>query len=281
MNFLVILILVITLLFFGCTYNFEYGSSLANFQEKKYNDYLDNKSLTKEEKKRLTKNMWVKMAEGAAPNNLVIRQYCLIDLYKGRASHRRRIGAQLKLLGEDIWREGYSYWLYTKPLLFEYYRKFGAYGTFIRQMDKKFQETSYLWQDGKLYPAPFGDIRHIPLEDSLQGSAPISKNREIYPLIITIVDRDTIEYFVQKSPLGFNTHIPLETRTVVVTPRTIFVRNIDGKEVPFQWYKGYDKKYESKGAEFKDTFNWKRLKSLSPKDMWKIYIGIFYESKVE
>lgn len=282
MNFLLCIIsIVLILLFLGCTYNFEYGSSLANFQEKKYHDYLDHKPLTKEEKKRLTKNMWVKMAEGAAPSNLVIRQYCLIDLFKGRASHRRRIGAQLEILGEDIWREGYSYWLFIKPLLIEYQKKFNKYGDFITQMDIKFQETSYLRKNGKLYPAPFGDLRHVPLEASLQSAPPIQKNKELYPLIINVIQPDTVEYFVQRCPLGFNTHIPLETQTVVVTHSSVYVKKLDGKLEPFKWYKGYDKKYKNKEAEFKDTFNWRRIRSLNPQEMWEIYTDTFYKSKVE
>ena len=281
MNYLFYLVpAILMLLFFSCTYNFEYGSSLANFQEKKYNDYLDNVPLIKKEEKRLKKNMWVKMSECTAPSNLVIRHYCLIDLYKGKSFHRKRIGVQLEILGDEIWREGYSYWLFTKPLLVEYYKKFNRYGTFIENMDKKFQEISYLGKDGKLYPPPYGDIRHVSLEKDLQGNSSIQSNRDIYPLIIQ-VSSDTIEYFIQKCPIGFNTHVPLETQTVVVTKDSVYIKKDDGTHEPFEWYKGYDKKYEDKGAEFKDTFNWKRIKSLSPKKMWEIYIGTFYKSKVE
>lgn len=282
MNFLFYLIpLILVLLFVGCTYNFEYGSSLATFQEKKYNDYLDNVPITKEEKKRLTKNMWVKMAEGAAPSNLVIRHYCLIDLYKGKHSHSKRIGTQLEILGEGLYLEGYSYWLYIKPLLVEYKKKFNIFEIFIENMDKRFQETSYLWKDGKLYPPPYGDVRHIPLEDSLQSALSVQSYKSIYPLVIQVLSPDTVEYFIKGNPVGFNTHVPLETLTVVVTCDTVYVKKANGDHQPFKWYTGYENKYKDKGAEFKDTFNWRRIKSLRPKEMWAIYKGIFYKGKVE
>lgn len=261
---------LIPVLFFCCAYNFEYGHSLADFQDKKFQDYLYGESLSKVEKKRLTRNMWVKMAESLAPSNLVIRQYCLIDLYKGKTFHRKRIKNQLNILGKDIWREGYSYWLYVKPLLFEYHKKFNRYGPFIEDMDRKFQETSYLWKDGKLYPAPFGDIRRSPLENEFQSGLPIQSSKDLYPLSIEVIFPDTIVYKIKGSALGFNTHIPLEDQIVVTTTDTIYINKCDNSQVPFEWYKGYDKKYEDKSAEFKDTFNWRRIISL--KEMWQSYL---------
>jgi len=252
-----------------CAYNFEYGYSLANFQDKKFHDYLYGKSISKEEEKRLTKNMWVKTAEAMAPSNLVVRHYCLIDLYKGRAYHKRRIRGQLNILGKDIWREGYSYWLYVKPMLSEYHKKFHRYGSFIKNMDKKFQETSYMWKDGKLYPAPFGDIRRIPLEDELQTGVPVLSDRKIGPLFIDFISPNIVIYHIISSSIGLNTHIPLEDHIVVVTPDTIYVNGYDGTITPFKWYEGYDRKYKDMSAQFKDTFHWKRITSLDA--MWKLY----------
>jgi hypothetical protein len=137
-------------------------------------------------------------------------------------------------------------------------------------MDKKFQETSYLWKDGKLYPAPFGDIRHVPLEDEFQLGLSIQSDRYLYPLFIDVISPDTIEYHIIGSALGFNTHIPFTNQIVVVTSDTIYIKRYDGYSIPFKWYDGYDKKYKSLGAEFKDTFNWKRIISL--KKMWQLYI---------
>jgi hypothetical protein len=273
-NFLVLSMLI---LFVSCAqYNFEYGSSLANFQDDKFKDYKANKSLTEEEEIRFENNLWVKTAAaGAAPGNLPIRHYCLIDLFKGKAKNKRIIEKQLEKVGDEIWREGYSYWLFTKPMLVEYWKKFGEFGFFIKNMNKKFEETAYMGADGKLYPAPFGDLRYVPLEMESQSAKPVSANTEVYPIIIRIIEPDTTEYLVQKCPLGFNTHVPDKVQTVRVFDNgSVYVYD-NGVYLPFKWYEGYDKKYKDKEAEFNDTFSQERINSLDVKDLWKKYEEIF------
>ena len=270
------LILPILFLFVGCAlYNFEYGSSLANFQDQKFKDYKENKPLTAEEKDRFENNLWVKTAVKLAPGNLPIRHYCLIDLFNGKARNKRRIEEQLNKVGDEIWRESYSYWQYTKPFLEAYSKKFGKFGSFIQDQDKKFQKTAYLGADGKLYPAPFGDLRHVPLEMSLQATPPISENTEIYPIIVKVIKPDTLEYLVQKCPLGFNTHVPDKVQTLRVLDGSVYVVQNNGTLLPFKWYEGYDKKYKDKETEFNDTFSPERINSLDVKDLWKKYEEIF------
>jgi len=276
------LILLLTILSISCTnhYNFEFGSSLAHFQDAKFQDYKEGKELSKEEKVRFKNNLWIKMSNKLAPSNLVIRHYCLIDLYNKRPRNKRKIQNLLNLLGNGLYKEGYSYWLYVKPFLVEYNRRYNLFDCFIKDMDLNFQKTAYLGTDGKLYPVPFGDLRHIPLELGLQSSSSVSENLEIYPVIVKIKS-NYIEYFIQRCPLGFNTHIPDKTQVVRVNNdgSEICVFNyIDSSEKckPFEWYEGYDKKYKDKEEEFKDTFNKNRRLSLfNYKEWWKKYIEIF------
>lgn len=270
------LTILLAFLLLGCgAYNFEYGSSLADFQDKKFQDYKAGKGWTAEEEARFKNNMWARMACELAPGNLPVRHYCLIDLFEGKANHTEIIGVQLDSLGDEIWREGYSYWLYTKPFLEEYAEKFKQFGLFIIEMEKKFQETAYIGPDGKLYPAPYGDLRHQALEMDLQTSEQVSENEIVFPLVIKIFG-DTIEYTVEPCALGFNTHVPKEKQVVrVYDGGTVSVVQEDGTYKPFQWYQGYDKKYKDKEAEFNDTFDPARINSLNIKKLWKEYEKIF------
>ena len=75
----------------GCASVFETGSTLADFQDDKFKDYLEGGAATKEEMRRLERNLWVRTADKLAPGNLVVRHYCLIDLLSGKPRHERRI----------------------------------------------------------------------------------------------------------------------------------------------------------------------------------------------
>jgi len=284
---ILVLILLLLISSIGCfgSYNFEFGSSLANFQDAKFEQYKNGKNFSEEDRTRLEKNLWVKAATRAAPGNLPVRHYCLIDLDKGKARNKRNIRRQLDKLGDEIWREGYSYWIYVKPMLVEYSKKFGEFDFFIKYMNKKFEETAYMGADGKLYPAPFGDIRHVPLEMESQSAKPVSIPTEIYPLIIRILKWDepelelhidTTEYFIQKCPVGFNTHVPDTVQTIRVLPDgSVYVYTNEGEYIPFKWYEGYDKKYKNKEEEFKDTFSKNRLSVFNYKKLMKKYQQIF------
>lgn len=238
--------------------NFEFGSSLADFQDEKFKQYKAGKSISSKEKRRLKYNLWVRMATKMAPGNLVVRHYCLMDLFSKRPRYKKKIQDQLDKLGNKIWREGYSYWLYTKYFLVEYDKKHKAFGTFVKEMDSNFQDTAYKAKDGKLYPAPYGDLRHIPLEK--QGTIPVSTNKDIFPVKVTMISRSEIEYRISACALGFNTHIPDKDFIVRVRDNGANVSVYEGgKYTPFKWYEGYDKKYGSKEAELKDTFSKSRI----------------------
>lgn len=274
-NLLILLILIL----FGCaSYNFEYGSSLADFQDQKFEDYKAGKGWTAEEEIRFKNNLWARMACELAPGNLPVRHYCLIDLFDGKANHTGLIGNQLDSLGDEIYREGYSYWLYCKPFLEEYAEKFKQYDLFIIEMERKFQETAYIGADGKLYPAPYGDLRHQALEMDLQSSQQVSEDGHVFPLAIKILE-DTIEYTVEKCALGFNTHIPSKSEIIRVFNDSVYVVQDDGSYVPFHWYEGYDKKYKDKEAEFNDTFDKNRINSLNVGKLWKKYEEIFMKDQ--
>ena len=86
------LILSMFTLLIGCAgYNFEYGSSLADFQDQKFKDYKAGKKWNSEEETRFKKNLWAKTACVLAPGNLPIRHYCLIDLFDGKANNKEKI----------------------------------------------------------------------------------------------------------------------------------------------------------------------------------------------
>ncbi len=235
--------------------NFEFGSSLADFQDAKFKQYKQGKSISKKEKRRLQYNLWVRMATKLAPGNLVVRHYCLMDLFRKKAKYKKKIQKQIDQLGEQIWREGYSYWLYTKEFLVEYDKKHKAFGSFVKKMDENFQKTAYR-SGGKLYPVPYGDLRHIPLEN--QSGNPVSSNMTIFPVKVVMINRSETEYQISKCALGFNTHIPDQDYIIRVKGDDVSVLE-GGKLKPFKWYEGYDKKYGSKEAELKDTFSKSRI----------------------
>jgi hypothetical protein len=169
--------------------NFEYGTSLAEFQDRKFQDYLKGLSLSKKDKARLTGNLWVKTAYKAAPNNLVIRHYVLIDLFSGANSNYLNIRWLLDTLtgsnstGKNaLYLEGYSYWQYVRPFLLEYNKKFyHVFKEFVEITDALFSQTAYEL-NGVIYPAPYGDVRHAPLENQ---DKVYFQDTSVFPLIKT------------------------------------------------------------------------------------------------
>lgn len=240
--------------------NFDYGSKLANFQDKKFKEYCDNKKISKKDLATLKDNVWVKLAENLAPGNLVIRHLCLIDLFEDNNKNVDEIKAQLDIIGADIWREGYSYWLYTKPFLVAYSAKFGWFNEYIKEMDKKFAKTAYIGKDSLVYPAPFGDIRHVFLENSADTTL-IEDNINLFPIEKKTISSNEIIYQIKECPVGMNTHIPKENQTIVVKNGMVFISKNEIL-VDFIWYDGYDKKYDNIYKKILDTFSLKRIFSL-------------------
>lgn len=266
----IIIILVITgcLFLFGCTvYNFDHGSTLANFQQKKFEAYKKNEQISEEDLNRLKNNLWVRTARKIAPGNLPIRQYCLIDLFEKKSRNKRKIEKMLDTLGENsLWKEGYSYWLYTKPFLVEYKSRFGDFGLFVDTMNIRFKQTAYKGHGGMIYPIPFGDIRKITLED--QDNSMVS-DIDVFPVSKRIISEKVIEYYIKRCLVGLNTHIPKEDKVVRIIGNEIVCLYKDGNCFDYPWYEGYDKKYKNIFNELNDIFHKERINSLFAKKWWK------------
>ncbi len=244
---LVAIIFIILIVVF--TTNFEYGSSLANFQDELFEKYNSGEEITEQEVKRLESNQWVTLSYFLAPSNLVVRHYALADLARGEKKNEEKINKLLeKMAPASVWLEGYSYWLYAKPFLQKYADQFEAQDIQDRicAMDTIFTRTAYL-RDGKLYPAPFGDLRDVPLEESLQTGTTTS---EVSTLVIT-KENDT--YYIKPAPLGFNMHTP---------EKEMEIKIVDGVPENFEFYEGYDKKYKNAFEEFIDMLDTKRILSI-------------------
>jgi hypothetical protein len=240
--------LLIALVFlFGA--NLEHGSSLASFQDGLFAKYNLGEKLTPQDLRRLESNKWVALARFLAPNNMVIRQYCLIDLAKGEKGNEKKIlDLSNEMAPDHIWLEGYSYWLYTKPFLEKYDEKFQSdeLRKFIEEIDATFVKTAYRRGD-KLYPAPFGDLRDVPLEDGLQSGMPLADAS------IGIITKSGDTYSMKASPLGFNMH---------TAERGAEIKIVDGRPQDFIFYEGYDKKYSNPFLEFFDMLDARRFISL-------------------
>jgi hypothetical protein len=202
--------------------------------------------------------MWVKTADFLSPCNLVVRHYCLIDLLRNCSKRSILINSQLKILAPyEIYLEGYSYWLYTKIFLAEYIKKFSddLISYYIKRIDNNFLKTSYTADDIR-YPAPFGDLRHIPLEDFLQkDTSNISEE-----ITLGTITKIKSKYIINPSIVGLNLHVPSNKKEYLI---------IDGKVIDkatnkeFKWYTGYKDKYPTKLSELIDLLRLKRLLSIT------------------
>jgi hypothetical protein len=238
--------------------NFINDGELADKQESLLDKYVKNEKISENEIISLEKNMWVKTADFLSPCNLVIRHYCLIDLLRKCPKRSIGINNQLKNLAPyEIFLEGYSYWLYTKRFLSEYIKKFSddLISYYIKRIDGNFLKTCYMVDDIR-YPAPFGDLRHTPLEDFLQKDTS-SISDEITLGTITKIKS---KYIINPSIVGLNLHVPSNKKEYLV---------IDGKVIDkatnkeFKWYTGYKDKYPTKFHELKDLLRLKRLLSIT------------------
>lgn len=242
--------------------NFDTGTTLADFQQSLFDKLQENIPITPAELSRLEGNYWVKAAETLAPSNLVVRHYCLIDLIKKNLGHYKQIVAQINKLtyasksNDRIWAEGYSYWLYTKSFIVQYYMKIIPHNDVryyylsevVSSIDKNFLATAYL-RGSIWYPAPFGDLRDIPLEPELQN------NKEPSPScsIGCVSKTSDVSYTIQGWSVGLNPHTPSHTYDIKI---------IDGIPLGFVFYNGYALKYPSIISEWADILNLKRIFSL-------------------
>jgi len=262
-------------LFINCAYVFETGSSLANFQEKKFDDFQFQNGITRDEKIRLERNLWVWTATDMAPSNLVVRQLCLIDLFNGTTYNYDLIIEQLdKIGGVGLWKEGYGYWLYTKPFLVKYYKVFKSAGIklYIDQMDKRFLMSAYFLEGSLPRPAPFGDLADIGLDYEILALGDVQDNIEIFPLKKE-TKGSTVRYTIQPCMLGFNAHAPKEPSVIEISGGMVYVSK-DSTFTPFESYEGWDEKYNSKWDELMDVFDYRRVNSITVGKWWKEIAGI-------
>lgn len=264
-----ILILSLFLIFSACYVNtkkimedFKPGSSslLVNKQDSLLTVYKSGTDIPKEVVDELSDNTWVETANEIAPSNIVIRQYCLIDLINDKPDHHEIIVKHVNSLsyGGKIWAEGYSYWQYTEYFLHEWIVKFkddvdvNELTTLTINIKKGFAKTAYQ-RDSIWYPAPFGDLRDVPLNDQLQEKCkpPIE-----YPIEHSIITIDTVntwlKYTIKGKPVGLNGHVPKDT---------FYVEIINGQP-NFKFYTGYSDKYKNATEEMLDLFDMSRIRSI-------------------
>ena len=232
-----------------------FTTKLAEFQESLFKKIQNKDSISASNIYTLKFNLYVKLAYYLSPSNLVIRQLCLIDLISNNTKNKPKILKLINKIGKQtLWLEGYSYWLYTKEIL-DFYEKFFNLldiQSFIFSMDISFLRTAYKFE-GVLYPAPFGDLRHIPLEQHLQDDTKLI-NTIFYKPILKQTNHPEIKYTILSCPLGFNTHVPIKNQTISITNNYFFPNLF--------WYESYDKKYKNKLSELIDTLRIERILSL-------------------
>lgn len=269
MRFLLLLLLLP--IFCGCRneisdYNFRYGTKLAIQQDSLITKYRKGELLSNQEIKKMEKNLWVWTSLELAPNNLVLRQFCLIDIFKKTPKYKTVIEKILSCLSYNgkIWAEGYSYWIYTRDILDEWIKEFrmdtdiNNIAKIVVTVDENFVKTAY--QRGTYwYPAPFGDLRNNPLIPDLQSRCNLINRPEIQTVYFDSgyikyeLKADTLKYYINCKPIGLNLHIPK-------TPDTVKILN--GMPLNFDFYTGYDNKYTSSLEETQDLFDEKRINSL-------------------
>lgn len=243
---------------------FIYGSNLADLQDAFFKRYKDDpfQFWSQHSIDILSKNRWVKKASKLGPNNLVIRNLCLIDLLRKREDHRDEILRLCHILAPTgLWLEGYSYWVYTEPFLSAYEASSYvspaasiALRDFRTQVDKAFIQTAYS-RSGVLYPAPFGDLRNIPLAPHLQTTT-LPDVAQKHPVM-----KQLPRYYITPKPLGFNLHTGTKESVYVIDSGV--PKKTNGEL--FSWYEGYEKKYPTKMSELRDMINLKRILSIIKK----------------
>jgi hypothetical protein len=227
--------------------NFKTGYPLAEMQDRLLAGLAAGQPISARDLQEMEANLWVDLAEELAPGNLVIRQFCLIDLARGTATREGRIWRQLNILGglngrreEQLWLEGYSYWLYTKAALVPYLARFPSprITQFMQRTEEKFRLASYRRSDGRLYPVPMGDLWDGPLENHLQNPSGVPASVR-FANVSKYTLNGAVYYQVWSNPVGFNLHTPDETRSL----RIYQDRPYAFAGPAWVYYQGYAAKY--------------------------------------
>lgn len=245
-------------------FNFKNGTALAVQQDQYLQKYLAGEKLNSKEICDMEQNLWVATASKLSPCNLVIRQWALIDLFKESAKHKEGIRKMMDILSYEesgnyrIFAESYSYFGYTMDVLKLWIVKFESFcdiadiKSIIDKINQGFIITSYP-RNGMWYPAPFGDLRDIPLKPDLQIPHEM-KTMTISNVTFNYTELDNIAWYsIKGQPIGCNTHIPKNNSIIKIQ---------NGIPVDFKFYVGYDKKYKNSWEEYLDTFDPKRILSI-------------------
>lgn len=222
--------------------NFEWGTKLAERQDRAIAALLSDGFPAVDDFAKLRANRLIWLAAIFAPSNLTIRHYALLDLMQNVDKRLMKIQRQYHLLTDcGLWREGHSYWCYTKPVLLKYAEtfNFGLLRGFIQDMDMYFQDTAY--KCGHVYKAaPFGDLWNGPID-----------THSIMPRFISF---KPVTWHVQENKITINTRalrFNLHTDTVNRTYDVSSGVPVDEHGVPFKFYTGYWDKYPTKWSEIK------------------------------
>lgn len=239
----------------------KFDGGVADLQDRVFKKIQDSSEITDKDYKDIQNNIWIDYAYRLAPSNLVVRHLCLRDFLSGTSNNDWRIWSQLRYLTSGdkapLWMEGYSYWLYTKPFLLEYVTRFPAPTACIKYIVEKIDESFALSgydRDGVHYPAPFGDLSDIPLEGHLQNITPVLDFKCSY-----LTKTAGNIYYVKKSYLGFNAHVPSKDETYIIKNGIPYLNGNPTRE--FEWYEGWDKKYPTIWDELKVYINVQRIRS--------------------
>jgi hypothetical protein len=113
-------------------WNFSFDTTaIAVLQENYEAIYKQGGTITPEQLSDLKKYVWVILAGYLSPSNLVLRHWCLIDLFSNSPDHAEKIYKMVNLLSykkDDnsvrIWAEGGYYFWYTMVILQLWLAKF-------------------------------------------------------------------------------------------------------------------------------------------------------------
>ncbi len=262
------LLFIIFLVFISCKFtnmidfkkvNIKSGTELVEYQTKVFYDYKSGIILSADTIKKMHENVWVMAAEETAPNNIVIRQWTLLDLLDGVPTHRNKLYKIIDMLsygtnGDRIWAEGYSYWIYSRQFMRDWVVKFdddNKIAGLIEDIDNGFIKTAYKRGD-KWYPAPIGDTRDEPLFPFHQEQC-VKKDSITVSIVSMKRIGNEVVYNVEGIPFGMNHHVFCEDKVI---------RVIDGATKDFVFYTGMENKYPNNISYVMDVIDNRRLESI-------------------
>jgi len=239
----------------------EYVTKLKSFQEEITQKIKNKEEISAKELRRLKGDFWLYIASKIAPSHLVVTQWCLIDIIEKKDRYHFKIEKILDILAYEnistspIWAEGYSYWCEVKKVLYLYLES--VKNTYIKALiiaiDTNFRVSGY-FRNKVLYPAPFGDLKNLPLE----GTHFI----EVDMVNIGPIDKAKDNYFIASWPIGLNTCIPRDDYWIQIQKGYPGYSYNGDIWYDYPWYSIEEFKYMSKWKWFQDVFCFKRVWSM-------------------